>query len=314
MNVLVPVTITSAMLTASSIAEPAPDETEWVSGAAHSVGMVRIRAAVHRRFYCVKDHTGVTTPPEEDYTNVNWTDWGPTAKWAAFDGSVTDSSLTTTGTYSATLRPGWFNAIGVYAPQGAQIAVVAREGPGGAIYFNTTVDLLEPAIGEYEYDFGEVETLERVLISGLLPYPDPEVTITITGTVGEPVGAGHIVCGDLRSLIGDVLETGDIAGTEYGATVEPVTYSYVDQRVDGRVKVTHRPSTTDIRVRVVVPPALTNYALRTVRRLLDVPAGWIAAPDVEGFEGLHAFGIASGSLGYDSHGHRVFNLFVKGTT
>ena len=50
MNILVPLTITDALLADCNIAEPAVGELEWLSGAAYALGERRIRKTTHRLY------------------------------------------------------------------------------------------------------------------------------------------------------------------------------------------------------------------------------------------------------------------------
>jgi hypothetical protein len=116
-----------------------------------------------------------------------------------------------------------------------------------------------------------------------------------------------IVLGDMRPLV----TVGEIGGTEYGATAEPVTYSYITTDVYGTTKIVRRHNATNMRVRVVLPKADADAALATVQDVLDIPAAWIAS-SASGYGGLNVFGLGSGSLGYDGSTHSVFTINVKG--
>ena len=83
MKVLIPITITDAMFTACSVAEPAAGETAWVSAGTYAVGDKRIRTGVHKIFRCILAHTGRTALPEDDPSY--WEDVDPTVKLAPFD-------------------------------------------------------------------------------------------------------------------------------------------------------------------------------------------------------------------------------------
>jgi hypothetical protein len=304
MNVLVPLTISDAMLISSTIAEPAADETVWVSGGTYAVGDQRIRTTTHRIYECGKAHSGVSKLPEDDLDN--WFDAGPTAKWAAFDTEVsTQSRIATPLTY--VLQPGFFNAIAFYGLDGADISVTVKDGPGGATVFSYSGSLQEPPPDWYEWLFSTIRPLSKLVLRDIVPYPDAELTITITAAGGGEVGAGMIAIGDMRPLMGDA----PWGGPEYGATAEPVDFSYIKTEFDGTTSIKKRRNATDIRVRVVMPREFADYALSVVQEVLSLPAGWIAT-DVTGFGGLNTFGLGSGSLSYDSFGRAVFAIYVKG--
>jgi hypothetical protein len=304
MNVLVPITITDSMLVSSTIAEPASGETAWVSGGTYALSDRRIRTTTHRVYECVKAHIGVTTLPEND--TVNWLDVGPTLRWAAFDNEVsTPSSAVTPLTY--VLQPGFFNAVAFYGMDGADISAIVKDAPGGTVIFSYSGSLQEPPIDWYEWLFSPIRPLSKLVLRDIVPYPEAELTISITATAGTTVSAGMIAIGDMRLLIGDA----EWGGTEYGATAEPVDFSYIKTEFDGTTSIKKRRNATDMRVRVVMPRESADYALSTMQEVLSVPAAWIAT-DAPGFAGLNVFGLGTGSLGYDSNGHAVFSIYVKG--
>lgn len=308
MKVLVPKTISDAMFTSSTIAEPAAGETAWDAAATYAVGDRRIRAATHRVYECVKAvSVARATLPENDPTY--WLDAGPTLKWAAFDSVVSTASETTTSLVMV-LRPGFFNALAMYALEGAQIDVSIKAAPGGAVFYTYTGSLYEPPTGWYSWLFGTVRPLRKLVLEGILPYPDAELTITITAPAGQTVGVGQVALGDMQSLLGEADEL-EGWGPEYGATAEPITNSYIKIQLDGTAKIVRRHAATDMRVQVVLPADVADTALAIVQDVLDVPACWIADPTRDG---LNVYGLASGSLSYSGPEHSIFNLTVKGLT
>lgn len=303
MKVLVPYEITEAMLTSSTVAEPSAAETAWVSGTTYAKDDVRIRTQTHRKYQRVAAGAG-TTPPESDFTN--WVDIGPTDRWALFDTEVsTASTVVTPMTY--VLRPGFFNAIAMYGLDGANISVSIKDAPGGTVVYTYTGTLQEPPVDYYDWAFGRITPLTKLVLSGLVPYPDAELTVSVTAGAGVKVGAGMLIVGDLVSLV----TTEGFGGTQYGATAEPVTYSYINTDEFGVTSIRRRRATTDMRATVIMPREDADTAVSVLQRVLDVPAAFIAT-DVPGYAGLNVFGLGSGSMSYDSYGHAVLSLTVKG--
>lgn len=304
--VLVPLTITDAMISSSTAAEPSATETEWNAGTNYTVGQECIRTSTHRVYTNLI--AGIdATAPELTVTNPapRWQDTRPTNKWAAFDGEInTKSSVVTPLTY--VLCPGIFNAIALYGLSGSSITISAKTAPGGAVFFTRTEDLSLPPVDHYDYYFGRINPLTKILWRDIIPYEDPEVTITITATAGVTVGAGMIAIGDLRSLA--VLEGS--GGTQYGSSVKPVTYSYIEPNSFGVTKIRKRTVATDLDIRVEVAKEDADTALQTIQDVLDVPAAWIGS-DVAYFSGLNTFGLASGNVVYGPN-HSVISVQVKG--
>lgn len=305
MNILIPIQITDAMLSSSTLAEPAAGETAWVSGGAYAIGDRRIRATTHRIYECVAAVTGSATAPESDATH--WLDAGPTAKWAAFDSYVsTQSTATTTMTY--VLRPGFFDAVALYGLDGSTLQITLKAAAGGTVVYSETVLLQNDPLDWWDWAFGPPSALTKWFVKGLTPYADPELTITISSGTGETVGIGMVVIGSLTPMVDSDSTWG---GTEQGASADPVTWSYIKTDEFGNTSIVRRRSGTDIRFKEVMPRERADYALALVQRVLDVPAAWIAT-DATGYQGLNVFGLGSGSMTYDSFGIATFSGTVKG--
>src|SRR5450830_645245 len=263
MNILVPLTITEAMLADCNIAEPAASEVEWVSGTAYALGDRRIRKSTHRIYECVKAVAGGRAVlPEVD------------AEY-------------------------WLDA--------ATLSVLLKDKPAGVEVFSKTLVLQEDPLDWYDWAFGVIKPLTRCLIRDLVPYPDAELTLTLTAPAGTVVGAGMVVLGDLVPLV----NADTWGGTQPGATAEPVTYSYIKTDDYGNTSIKRRRSATDMRFKLILPRDQADYVLSVVQRVLDVPAAWIAT-DAAGFVGLNVFGLGSGSMSYDNAQTATFSGYVKG--
>lgn len=304
MNILIPTPITDAMLVSSTIAEPSAAETAWVSGTNYVVGDVRIRTTTHRRYEAQAAITGSTTPPEDDPTR--WLDVGPTDRWALFDSEVSTQSRITTP-LSYVLRPGFFNAIGLAGLDGALLTITVKDAPGGTVVDTRTLDLTEPPLDWYDWAFGRINALSKVVVDGFVPYPDAEVTLTITAATGVSVGAGMLLLGDFVPLAGQ----GPFGGVQQGASAEPITYSYIATDEFGTTSIKRRKATTDLRCEVVMPRSEADNAVAVLQRVLDVPAFFVPA-QAPGYSGLIVFGLGGGSVRYDSFNVAIASVFVKG--
>ena len=309
MNILVPISITDAMIGAgTTIAEPAAGETAWASAGNYVLGDRRIRATTHRVYECVQAHTGRTALPEVD--TAYWLDAGPTQRYAPFD-TYTNTAATATTSITYVLNPGYFNAISLYGLTGTQIVVSVKDAPGGTEIYRYpatgAASLTEPPTGWYDYMFGKRRPIKKLVLSNLPIRPTAELTITVTAATGAAVGIGMINVGDLTPLLGDS-EWGGVTG---GASAEPTSYSYIKTNDDGTTTIKRRGKSTNLRATVVIPRQKADAALATVQQVLDVPVSWIATTS-QGFDGLNVFGIGSCSMSYDSFGIATLQVNVKG--
>jgi len=302
MNILTPLTITDAMILAgTTIAEPDASETAWVSAGTYSLGQERIRSTTHKVYECVQASTGRTALPEVD--SAYWLEKRPTKRWAPFD-SYTSTAASGTTSMTYVLQPGYFNALGMYGLVGTSAAITVKDAPGGATIYSNTVSLLENPLGWWEFLFLPVRQISKIILTNIPIRPTAELTITLTGATVE---VGMINVGDYKSLIGD----GDWGGTQYGASAEPVSYSYIKTNADGTTTIVRRNAATSMRASIILPRDQADYALACVQDVLDVPVSWVAT-DANGFTGLNVFGLGSGSLSYDSFNIATLDLSVKG--
>lgn len=304
MNILTPIDITDAMIGAgTTVAEPAAGETTWVSAGTYALGDKRIRTTTHRVYECVQAHTGRTALPEVD--GAYWLDIGPTQRWSPFDiYTSTQAAATTSMTY--VLSPGFFNALALYGVLGTQYSITVKDAPAGAVIYTRTGYLYDDPTGWYEYLFGGVVLRDRLLFRDIPIRPTAELTLTISAASGQPVGIGLVAVGDYANLYG-----ADWGGTQYGASAEPVTYSYIKTEEDGTTKIVRRHSAVNMRANVIMPKAAADDALIVIRRVLDKPVAWIAS-DAPGYGGLNVFGLGSASLSYASPTHASLDINVKG--
>jgi hypothetical protein len=300
MNIINPITITDAMLTSSTLAE---DSTSAWTSATYAVGDYRHVVATHRVYKCAVAGSS-TVSPELDPTR--WVDTRPTNKWAPFDiYTITAAATVTTMTY--VLTPGYFNAIALYGLTGTGYTLTVKDVTGGTAIYTSTGYLYGAPEGWYEYLFGGVKPVDKLVFTDIPIRPAAEITLTITAAAGQPVGLGMMAIGDYVSLAG----SGDWGGTQYGASAEPVTYSYIKTNEDGTTTIVRRHSATNLRVTVSMPRDQADAVLQSMQSVLDVPVAWIAT-SVSGYAGLTTFGIGSGSMKYDNFSVANFEISVKG--
>ena len=301
--ILVPLAITDAMLTSSTVAEPAAGETAWVSAGNYVVGDRRIRVATHREYECDVAHTGITILPEDDPTR--WRDIGPTLRWAMFDNTVSTVTSSTTS-LTVVVEPGFFNASALYGLTGSNVSVTVKDAPAGATIYSYSGALDGPYSDWYDWLFGPYRQKTKLVLSGIVPYPDAELTITVSAATGAAVGIGMCCIGDMRPLI-----LGDWGGMKYGAKAEPIDSSYIKDDGFGNLTIKKRRSATDMRVEIMLPREDADYALSVIQEVLAVPVACVATSS-SGYDGLNVFGLVSGSVSYDSYGHANLSLYVKG--
>lgn len=281
MKVIPPVTITDAMLTSSTAAEPSAGETAWVSGGTYAVGDLRIRTSTHRVYEALTAHTGVTTLPEVDATN--WLDVGPTNKWAMFD-TYRTSATEVASPLTVVITPGM--RIDALALMGcvADSVTVTMTVSAVPVYTHTQSMLLYTPLDWYDYFFGTIGQKPSMVLFDLPPYSNGVLTVTLTRA------SGNVECGAL--VIGTSVDLGTVLDQP---TNEDLNFSSVDRDTYGDISVlVPRRTVPKISVTLHATKAMVDV-LRALRKLLNaVPAVWcgLDAANEDGyFEALLILGI-----------------------
>jgi hypothetical protein len=304
--VLVPIDIVDSTLVSSTAAEPSASETVWNAATNYVQGQKAIRVSKHRVYENIIPGVNAT-PPEDTLgdTLPRWIDRGPTNRWAALDNLINTATAVVTPLTNV-YKPKLFNSIAMYGLIGSTATVSIKDFTGGSIVFNQSYSLLEVPIDHYDYYFGPIKQLTKAFIKGLVPYADPEVTISVTAGLGITVKKGLVVFGDLRKLV----TIDGRGGTQHGSQARPTTYSYIKFDDFGTAKIVERDGATDLDLKVLIPGDDADSALLTLQQVLDKPAAWIGS-DVPGFSGLNVYGLASGSMSYDE-GRSYMSIQVRG--
>lgn len=303
MNITVPLTVTASMIGAGTTL-PETDHPVWASGTTYALGDKVIRTETHRRYESLVASNLGNVP--ETYAD-KWLDLGPTNRWAPFD-FYTSTAATATTSLTYVLSPGYFTALNLYGLTGSQYAITLKDAPGGATLWSASGYLLDDPLGWYEYLFGGAKPVSKLSFSNLPIRQTAELTITISAATGAAVGVGMLVIGDRVALAGD----GAWGGSEYGASAEPVTYSYIKTDDFGNTTIVRRHAATNLRGRVVMPRDQADRALTILQSVLDVPVACMAT-DAAGYAGLNTFGLISAApVNYDGYGHATIDYTVKG--
>jgi len=301
MKMFTPIEVTAAMVTASSVAEPAASEIAWVSGGTYALYDKRIRTTTHREYKAKQAHTGRTALPEDDPDY--WEDYGPTLKFAPFDTSVS-TAATGTSPLTYTVNCGFVDSSTIYGLTGTTVQLVIKDAPGGTVIDTRTESLYAESLGLHEYLFGPKLQKTKVIFADLPLRPTAEATLTVTGAGTVGVGMWNLT--HVSTLVGEW------GGVVYGASVEPITSSRVKTDSEtGRVTIKRGNTATSMRGTVVLPLAAANYVLANVQQSLGVPVT-VLATDAAGYEGLNVFGLLSASMPYDNHDMVRLNFSQQG--
>lgn len=306
MQVLTGIEVTADMLGGTtSIPEPAPGEVEWTDGTSYTVGQVVIRKETHRQYKCAADHTSTPeTAPE--LAPDKWVDTGPTARFAPFDMYI-NTNARDQDEICYEITPGHYvDAIALFGVEGVTYKVEAlgeeweREG-----------SLFEEPDGWFEYLLLPQRSVDRFVFTGIPFMANPTFKITLSAPDGA-VAVGTILLGELVDLMPAVTSGGQQGGVRYGATAEPVSYSYIRTDEDGTTQIVRRHSATNLRCSAVLPHQDADRAVGILHGLLDQPSAWIPSRSA-GYSALTIYGLlASAPVSYDSSNFVGVDFDIRG--
>lgn len=301
LNVIVPTTITDSILFSSTAVEN--DYAAYNPATTYALGNRVISTTTHRVYESGqngnlgKDPTNIVnrtgTPPW-------WIDVGPTNKWAMFDGYI-NTSTTVATPLTVVLRPGFVGALYLSGLVAEQCDITIKDAPGGTVVLTHSESLESSQPPDYwEYFFMPFRQQDDLLLTGIPPYANMEITITLSSTSGN-VSCGFLSAGDLRPL----------GMTEFDAEAQPKSYSYIGEDNYGNTKIIQRPSAKNMRLSAEVDIENADFVEETIRQLQDAPAVWIGV-DLANYAGLRVVGLGSGPLVYKNARQCFLNLTVKG--
>ena len=207
-----PLTITDAMLTASTVTEA--DYSVWSGSTTYALGARVIVLSTHKIYQSLQASNLNKEPTAQP---LWWIEVSPTNKWACFDTSVSTQTKKS-GSLSYTLAPGQVvNAIAALNITNASSLTISMSSilAGGVVY-SKTIDLSSvPSYASWwTWFYGSKITPTQSISTDLPSYTDCVITVTLTG--GSSLGVGILMLGQQRAFG---------LGIQYGARVGIQDYS-----------------------------------------------------------------------------------------
>ena len=263
MRVIPPITgastlLLDAMLTSSSVAEPAAGETVWSAATAYSVGQEAIRVGTHRKYARLVAGTTAALPENDP---LNWFDVGATLRWAMFD-TLRNTATVSASPLTVVITPGQrVDAIALMAVL-ADSATVSMVVGGSTVYTRTTLLNSRTVTNLYQFFFEPFTNQPSLVLFDVPPYSAGVITVTFTRA------SGSVACG--ACLVGVSQFLGD---ADYNALRDALNFSSVTRDVYGNATLVPRRSVPKTNQTLYVGKA-------EVPRLLDLQASLNAVPAV----------------------------------
>ena len=214
MRVIPPITITDAILTSSTCAEPYATETAYNASTNYHLGDVAVVAADHRTYQSLQDgnmgHTPISSP-------TWWLDIGASNRWKMFD-LLRNTQTEQASPLTVVIAPGVrINSLALLGLVADSVTISATSG-GVSVYTNTQNLINREVLSWYDYFFSPFSTRPSTILFDLPPIINAIFTVTITRATG------NVKCGSLA--VGTFVYIGD---TQYSAESDALNFSTVDR-------------------------------------------------------------------------------------
>lgn len=292
LRIMVPVAIDGAKLISSTI--PEADYPPWNPTDIYDLGQRCIKG--HRIY---ESQVAATATPKNqgkdpaDLVNqfgtiVYWNDIDPTNRYAMFDGYVSTQSVATSS-MKIVLKAGAINMIYLDGLSGAKtVDVVIRDAPGGNVIFTYSGSLRGNRPSTYwQYWFNGFTSVKSKIITGIPPYSNMEIEVTLSGAPGVTIKCGVLGVGMVKSL----------GRTQQGAEAKPKNYGYV--KTDAYGKNSYKPGkkALDITGSAVIDKDEARQVQDILVEALGLPC-MISCSDLDTYSGLNNFGFVTGKVTY----------------
>ena len=264
MKYIVPVTITDAMLTSSSVAET--DYATWVGATAYTVGQRVIRTATHSVYERLVAGT-TATAPESDA--VNWVRVSATNRWRMLDAEV-GTATTDADTITVVLTPGLVRGLALLDLEIDQLTVTMTVG-GDEVYRRefAPIGAQEDCDNWSDYFFAAIIRRRTVILDDVPPFAEGIITIAAAGT--GTISIGTLVVGDLFEL-GQTLVDASIGIIDYSRKV-------VDDF--GGITVAERGFAKRMTLPIVMRTTSVDIAATRLAKVRARPVVWIGSDAID---------------------------------
>jgi len=290
---IIPIEVTTAMLTSSTILED--DAAEWDAVTSFAVDDLVILASTHRIYRAILGGgANVNKNPATETTY--WLDSGATMKWRMFDEVVGAQSADVDGLAvsiqldSDTL----ITSVAALNCIASSIRIVVTDPVDGVVYDETTALISDSGIVDWYAWFNTpLKLTADFAVTDIPAYVGALVEITFAGS-------GIVSCGEL--VLGTVE---DMGGTEYGATVSIRDYSVKTQDDFGFFSITPRAYSKRGQFKLQVEAAEVDDLAALLAEYRSTPVVYVGTDDyastiVYGFFKNFDIDIAYANLSYCS--------------
>lgn len=263
MRVIRNITMTDAMLTATSV--PENDHAAWSSGTTYALGNRVILTSTHKVYESLQASNLNKNPVTEP---LWWVEVSPTNRWKMFDlSSTTQTQLDTSDYYEIT--PGQaINSVALLNISGVETVRVRLTDPSFGVVYDQTADLtrLPPESSWYSWFFDERTEQTQFVAEDLPSYPNAVLRVDVTSLTTALVG----VC-----LFGSVRTIG--MGVQQGVRLGIQDYSRKERNEWGDTVLVQRAFAKRASYQMLIENRELDNTFRLLSELRATPCLWIGS-------------------------------------
>ncbi|KIC19619.1 MULTISPECIES: hypothetical protein [unclassified Leisingera] len=295
-NIIAPMTVTDAELTASNI--PENDHAVWDAGTSFGLGAKVISTTSHRIYESMQAGNQGNDPVSDDGTW--WLDLKATNRWSAFDQRRSNrASYAEEITYSIVPSQDC-DAISLFGLSAGSVQIEVFD--GATLIYDQTFAMADTGhvVSMYTYFFGGVVFQRQKVLNGFPGYIGHRIDITISapGSVAE---VGHIVLGR-NHILGEVMNLPNI---------QHVSHSRKGYDDFGDEILVKRGSTRRVEVDLIVQTLQAPRVMDIIAEVDGVATAFYLSGDAPSY-GIEGLGFVDDhSQPIDIAGDSVFPLVMK---
>jgi hypothetical protein len=301
MKIIRPMTIDDAALFSSNVAEN--DYAAYNAGTSYSLGTRVIYVVADTHWIIESLQNGnIGNTPTGLTTDTWWLKVGNTNRWKMFDQAVQSQTENADTIDVEIVADGRADSVALLNVSAASVLVTMTDAIDGEV-FNESYSLVSDSgiTDWYAYFFEPIVRLQDLVVTGMPPYANATIEVTLTDT-GNTAKCGALVVGLSREL----------GFTQYGLTLGITDYSVKTQDDFGNYTILERSFRRISDVPVLVQNSLIDQAMILLSSYRATPTVYIGAEEfgstiIYGF--YKDFSITIAYVDYS-----IFNLSLEGLT
>jgi hypothetical protein len=313
MNILLPKTITPAMIVAGTTipaVDTAVGEVAWAAGN-YAQGARVVDAGY--TYECVQP---LTSAPQNAYApsdarSAGWwlmDEGAPTNRTAPFD-KYLFTKARRPGSLTFVLKPGFANGLYLGALEADRVAITVK---AGGVHLRPPIDqeLWAQAPGLWEYLFGDLQRATYFTLKDLPIHPDVEISITLSRN--DPLvsaAVGFISLGNWKRLLAPL--PGSMSASQFGMESSTQDYSYYEERADGTYIEKPGRLARNVNLSCVIDAKQAPFAQSLLDQILGKAVA-IEVSDLPRYGHLATVGKVTGKVRTESWTRALVDLQIKG--